>query len=130
MSDTPSEAYWAGAAEGRLVVQRCSGCGTLRHYPRVLCHVCWSFEAEPADGGASGRIESWTVAHHAFAPDLPAELPYTIATVTMTTGVRVLGILRLDGPPQVGQGVTLTFEATGPEGRDRPIPVFAPTSDL
>ena len=37
-----SRPYWEAAAQGRLVLQCCSACGTVRHYPRVLCDVCYS----------------------------------------------------------------------------------------
>lgn len=112
--------YWEGAAEGRLMIQRCTDCGTLRHYPRYICDNCHSFETEWVATGGRGRVHSWTVAHHAFHPAFAAELPYTLVTVAMEEGVRVLGRyalpdgagLRLDLPVRlrmqpVAEGVAL-----------------------
>ena len=38
--DNASRHYWQSAAEGRLVVQRCTTCGVFQFYPRALCTTC------------------------------------------------------------------------------------------
>lgn len=124
MSDKVSSAYWDGAASGRLVLQRCDRCGTVRHYPRVLCSNCYSFDSSPVDGGTGGVVHSWTVAHHAFAADLPAEPPYTLVTVDLPAGVRILGLLEGSTPPRIGLPVRLRFERRASQGA--PLPIFSP----
>lgn len=116
---TMSEAYWDGAADGRLVLQRCTSCGTVRHYPRVLCSVCQSFGVEPITATGRGTIHSWTIAHHAFDPAFADQLPYALVTVDMAEGVRVLG--RLEGDPElrIGLPVAISFRADA-EGRHLP----------
>ena len=86
-----SRPYWEAAAQGRLVIQACAACDTLRHYPRLLCSRCHSDACtwQPASG--QGLIHSWTVSHHAFHPSFVAELPYTLVTVDLVEGVRALG---------------------------------------
>lgn len=118
-----SAAYWTGARRNRLVLQRCGDCGRVRHYPQLLCPVCHSFAVEHVTATGRGTVHSWTVSHHAFAPEFRDEVPYTLVTVDMEEGVRVLG--RLDGPvaPSVGLAVTVAFE---PAGADHPVPVFTP----
>ena len=37
-----SEAYWAAAKEGRLVLQQCADCGHVEFMPRHVCPKCWS----------------------------------------------------------------------------------------
>ena len=105
-----SRPYWEAAAEGRLVLQRCTACGTLRHYPRLLCSRCYSDQVgwQPASG--RGRIHSWTVAHHAFHPAFAAELPYTLVTVDLDEGVRALGRWRGTAPLLIGRAVQGAFE--------------------
>lgn len=116
-----SEAYWTGAEQGRLVIQRCGDCGHLRHYPQALCPECHSFAVESVIATGHGTVHSWTVCHHPFSPDLADEVPYTVVTVDMEEGVRVLGRLSGDTPPHIGLAVTLGFE---PRSGDRPVPVF------
>ena len=40
--DELSAPYWEGLKRGVLMIQSCGDCGTLRHYPRVLCGECYS----------------------------------------------------------------------------------------
>ena len=91
-----SRPFWEGAKQGRLLIQRCSDCGTLRHYPRLLCDQCYSDAADWVEASGRGVIHSWTVSHHAFHPSFKAELPYTLVTVDLEEGVRALGRWRGD----------------------------------
>ncbi len=123
MTDELSAPYWEGAGRNALVLQRCDNCGKIRHYPRVLCDHCYSFATSPVEVSDTGEVHSWTVTHHAFARDLPAEPPYTLVTVDMSSGVRMLGLLRRSEQIRCGLPVRLTFEQRS--DRD-PLPVFVP----
>jgi uncharacterized OB-fold protein len=116
-----SRPYWEGAAAGRLMIQRCTGCGKLRHYPRLLCDACHSDAVEWVEASRRGSIHSWTVSHHAFHPAFKAELPYTLVTVDLEEGVRALGRWTGD-TPVIGQKVAGYF-APRTDGVDL---VFAP----
>jgi uncharacterized OB-fold protein len=117
-----SQAYWEGARRGVLVVQKCGSCGTPRHYPRAMCAHCHSFDTEHVEHDGRGTVHSWTVAHHAFAPEFAGELPYVLATVDLGQGMRALGRLR-GAEPAVDLPVRLRFE---PDGHGDPMPVFVP----
>lgn len=121
-----SGAYWEGAARGVLVLQRCANCGKVRHYPRVLCDACYSFDVEHVESAGTGELHSWTVAHHAYSPDVVDETPYVLATVTMAEGVRVLGRLPSDTPLRTGLMLRVTFT---PDRAGTPVPVFVPLPD-
>ena len=86
-----AQPYWDAAARGNLVLQHCADCGTVRHYPRLLCSVCYSDASVFKPSAARGKVHSWTVAHHAFHPSFAGELPYTLVTVDLDEGVRALG---------------------------------------
>jgi uncharacterized OB-fold protein len=86
-----SRPYWEAAAQGRLVLQRCTACGKVRHYPRLLCDHCYSDAVDWIPASGRGKVHSWTVAHHAFHAAFAAELPYTLVTVDLDEGVRALG---------------------------------------
>ena len=105
-----SRPFWEGAAAGRLMLQRCAACGTLRHYPRMLCTQCYSDAVEWQQASGRGLIHSWTVAHHAFHPAFATELPYTLVTVDLEEGPRALGRWR-GGPPAIGLPVAGSFES-------------------
>lgn len=120
--DEISAAYWQGAEQSRLVLQKCGNCGLIRHYPRVLCAQCWSFDVEHVDAAGHGTVYSWTVAHHAFAPNVADQVPYVLATVDLPEGVRVLGRLDPSLTPVEGLAVRIGF-APGTGGA--PMPVFS-----
>ncbi len=42
-----TEFFWAGTAAGELRVQRCDGCGTLRHPPGPMCPSCGNHDRGP-----------------------------------------------------------------------------------
>ena len=83
--------FWEAAARGKLVLQCCSACGKVRHYPRLLCDGCYSDAVHWITASGRGTLHSWTVAHHAFHPAFAAELPYVLVTVELEEGVRALG---------------------------------------
>ncbi len=106
--------YWDAAAQGNLVLQSCSACGKVRHYPRLLCDACYSDAVTWLPSKATGTIHSWTVAHHAFHPAFAPELPYTLVTVDLDEGVRALGRWRASpaNPAMaIGLAVQGAFEA-------------------
>src|SRR5690606_3891559 len=39
-ADPTTEPFWQACAEGRLTVQRCTGCGSHQFYPRPFCLSC------------------------------------------------------------------------------------------
>ena len=43
-----TEFFWAGTAAGELRVQRCGGCGALRHPPGPMCPSCGTLSPRPA----------------------------------------------------------------------------------
>ncbi len=115
--------YWEAAAQGRLVLQSCSACGKVRHYPRLLCDACYSDAVTWVPSDARGKIHSWTTAHHAFHPAFVAELPYLLVTVDLDEGVRALGRWRGSATMAIGLPVIGKFEP-----RDGGVDlVFSPT---
>ncbi|RZT87136.1 hypothetical protein EV383_4044 [Pseudonocardia sediminis] len=124
MSDDLSTGYWDGARRGALVLQRCTACGHVRHYPTLLCPVCHSDGVEPLEACGRGTVHSWTVAHHAFDPAFADDLPYTLVTVDVEEGPRVLARLEPDTAGlQIGRPVTIGF---APGAGGVPVPLARP----
>ncbi len=115
-AEGPSKTYWDGTRKGRLMLQRCASCGTVRHYPQVVCAQCYSDDADWVEACGLGRVYSWTVAHHAFHPGFVGDVPYTLVTVDLDEGVRALGLLDGVGPEELEIGVLV--KATFPTAED------------
>ena len=108
---TPDTAFfWAGTAAGELRIQRCGGCGSLRHPPGPMCPSC----GQASDGGylvaaGTGEVYSYVVHHH---PPVPGKrLPMVVALVQLPEGVRMVGEMPGVRPDQVriGLPVRATF---------------------
>ena len=78
-----SQGFWDGVKRGELVIQRCCGCDTLRHYPQPMCPSCGSTESDWKPVSGRGSIYSFTVAHRGFHPAWKEHLPYVIATIEL-----------------------------------------------
>ncbi len=123
-----SEGYWNGAADGVLRLQRCTSCGTVRHYPQLVCANCYSLGVEWIEASGRGTVHSWTVAHHAFHPAFKADLPYTLVTVELEEGPRALG--RLDPAARNSLRLGLPVQVSFPRNADGvALPVFAARTD-
>ena len=86
---TQDNMFWFdAAAEGRLVIQRCTDCATLRHPPTPSCPTCRCFEWDAVESNRQGTLHSWTVVHH---PQDPAfTYPLLVGLVDLDTGTRLV----------------------------------------
>lgn len=112
---TPSEltaGFWQAAAERRLVVQRCDGCGQLRHYPQPMCPNCHSTDWQWSEMSGRGTVYTFTVAHQAFHPAWARSVPYVVATVELDEGVRMVTDLPTEDVDDVaiGRAVEVFFD--------------------
>lgn len=108
-----TEGFWAAAREGRLVVQGCSDCSLLRHYPQYLCPGCQSAEWSWVPVAGTGEIYSFSVAHRAFHPAWSDSVPYAVVTVELDDGVRMVSDLSAQDTADVaiGRRVEVFFDA-------------------
>ncbi|WP_405409134.1 bifunctional MaoC family dehydratase N-terminal/OB-fold nucleic acid binding domain-containing protein [Streptomyces decoyicus] len=61
--------FWEGVAGHRLLIQRCTGCRTLRFPWLPGCNACGSAEWETVEASGVGTVFSYVVMHH---PPFPA----------------------------------------------------------
>ena len=104
--DPVSGPYWSAAAEGRLLIQRCPGCGHRQFYPRALCLACG---AEPEWEEASGRgtVHTFTVVRQQGAAAFRDEAPYVVAMIDLEEGPRMMGNLTGCPVDQVSIGMAV-----------------------
>ena len=112
--EAQSEPFWAAAREGRLVIQRCTDCGTFRHLPHVMCASCQSSAHEWVESAGQGTVFTYTIVIHPVHAATAAVVPYNVVVVKLDDcgGVLVPGNV-VDCPPQdvhVGMAVEVVFE--------------------
>lgn len=95
--------FWEGVDTGELRIQRCSGCGTLRHPPRPMCPNCRSLEHDYVVSAGKGVVYSFVVHHH---PPVPGrQMPFTVAVIELDEGTRIVGnVIDID-PAEVTVGL-------------------------
>ncbi|MFJ5535405.1 bifunctional MaoC family dehydratase N-terminal/OB-fold nucleic acid binding domain-containing protein [Streptomyces sp. NPDC093261] len=80
--------FWEGVARHRLLIQRCSGCATLRFPWLPGCNACGSPEWDTIEAGGAGTVYSYVVMHH---PPFPAfSPPYAVGLIELAEGVRIV----------------------------------------
>jgi uncharacterized protein len=133
-SDPLTDFFWAGAREGRLMIQRCRACGTYIHLPRPVCRACRSFDLAPEQVSGRGTVYTFTETHRPFHPFFVDRVPYLLAAVELEeqAGLRVLSnLVGLDGPgapdiePRIGMAVEVDFEWLSDA---LAVPVFRPAA--
>lgn len=113
--------FWEGVARHRLLIQRCTGCATLRFPWLPGCNSCGGQEWDTVEASGHGTVYSYVVMHH---PPFPAfDPPYAVALVELAEGVRVIS--NITGVPsdkvRIGMPVELEFLRVD---EDMELPVF------
>jgi uncharacterized OB-fold protein len=65
--------WWDACDEGKVLIQRCKGCRTLRHPPRPMCGECQSMEWDSIESSLDGEVMSYTALRHPKIPGYPAD---------------------------------------------------------
>ena len=120
-----TEFFWLGAAEGRLLIQRCGGCGALRHPPRPMCPSCNSLAWEAVESSGRGEVYSFVLPRHPRYPGF--EDPHIVVLVEMEEGIRLVSNLCDVDPVDVAIGMPVeVFFATFDGGLV--LPQFRPVA--
>lgn len=112
-----NQPYFDAAAQGRLLVKRCTACAEFHFYPRTLCPFCFG-ATEWVDAAGTGTIYSYTVMRPGG--------PFAAAYVTLDEGVTLLTNI-VDCDPEavrIGQTVRVVFRPTDEHGVV--VPMFTP----
>jgi uncharacterized protein len=107
---TLDTAWWFdGCLEHRLLVQRCTTCGVLRHPPKPMCARCRSIRWDTVESTGIGSLYSYVVVHHPKAPGF--DYPHLVGLVELKEGTRLVGAVVGIQPTQakIGMPVGLTW---------------------
>ncbi len=117
--------WWEGIDRGEILIQRCTGCRTLRHPPRPMCGRCQSLEWDAVPTTGRGSVYSYTVVHH---PQFPGYVyPIVVALVELEEGTRIVANVEGCEPEKLHVGMPV-------EGRVEEVdeglklPVFRPAA--
>lgn len=117
--------FWDAAAEGRLVIQRCSACDAWQYYPRPFCKACWSEDVEWVEASGRGTVYTFSVVRRNDLPPFGDRVPYVPAVIDLEEGPRMMSEV-VDVDPEaveVGQAVVVDFR---PIDDELARPVFRP----
>jgi uncharacterized OB-fold protein len=110
--------FWDAARVGRLELQRCADCATLRYPVSDICPSCLSLASTWERVSGDGEVYSFGVFRHQYKHDWPT--PYTVALIRLDEGPTLISNVVGCAPEdvRVGMPVSVVFE----DG----IPKFAP----
>ena len=115
--------WWKACDEGKVLIQRCKSCETLRHPPRPMCGECQSTEWDSIESTLDGEVFSFTTL---FYPKIPGyDYPNSIGVISLSEGTRLVANL-VDVDPddiKVGMKVKGTVEQVDEKTM---LPVFRP----
>ena len=108
--------FYEAARKGELRFQRCTGCGTFRHYPRPSCPKCLSRGYTWEQSSGRGRVYTWTIVRGPTLPAFEHKLPYNVVDVLMDEGVHFISEVLECSPEEIAAGMEV-------------YAVFVPVSD-
>lgn len=88
--DQTDQYFWNGVGEHRLLIQRCTGCATLRLPPVPMCGVCHALTWDTVEAVGRGTIYSWLLSR---PPGDSAESARVVILVQLAEGPRVVSNL-------------------------------------
>lgn len=115
--------FWEGLKAGKLLIQRCTSCHTLRHPPGPACTSCHSLEWDTVQSSGRGKLFSFVVMHH---PQHPAfDYPHPVGLIELEEGVRLVAPLAGVNPDELEMGMAMEVVIEPVEGEHR-LPSFRP----
>jgi uncharacterized OB-fold protein len=109
--------FFDGARAGRLMVQKCAGCGVLRFPAYELCSKCNSTKSSWVPVSGRGAVFSFNIMHQVYHPGFAAEVPYAVVVVELEEGCKFVSNLIGVKPHEIkcGMPVEVIFERLSDE---------------
>lgn len=112
--DHEHRGYFEHAAQGELVVKRCSDCGKLRWPPGPACPFCTSLQWAWQPVSGRGTIFSYEIVTQAIQPGFAGWVPYPVVLVELderaseNQALRILmNLLDAEMEPERSQNVAI-----------------------
>ena len=109
--------FFDGARIGRLMIQKCDSCGTLRFPAHDLCSKCNSTDSRWVPVSGRGEVFSFNIMHQLYHPGFANEVPYAVVMVELEEGCKFVSNLLGIKPHDIkcGMPVEVTFEKLSDE---------------
>lgn len=117
--------FWEGCDAGKLLIQRCTACQTLRHPPAPVCIECHSFDWDSIEASGKAQLYSFVVMHYPEVP--PFDYPNPIGLIELDEGVRIVAGVVGVAPSElvVGQRLQVEFQRFDEQ---QTLPQFRPVA--
>lgn len=102
--------FWEGCDGGKLLIQRCTACATLRHPPAPVCIECHCFDWDTVEASGRASLYSFVIMHY---PEVaPFDHPNPIGLIELEEGVRlVAGLVGVKREElSIGQRLQVEFQ--------------------
>ena len=108
-TDAESQPFWEALAQRRIVVQQCGVCHR-RRCPRLpACPYCAASLGTDVEIAGTGVIYSFVRVHRPLTPAFVGETPYSVATVDLDGGARIIGRVEPPESAAIGTRVAPAF---------------------
>lgn len=115
-------AFWEGAADGQLLLGRCSECDLTFFYPRARCPDCLA-AADLTAAAGTGEVYSYTVPERITG--WPEEhTPLVVAYVELDEGPRMVTNVVGCDPDEVAVGSRVEVKFVPTDDTDVAVPTF------
>jgi uncharacterized OB-fold protein len=115
--DETTRPFWEAAAEGRLIIQRCTACGHYNHPPRPFCDACLSQQLNFVPVSGCGTVWTFIVTHQCDVPGFENDAPFINIVVELAEQPLLLMVSDLPYSERVrvriGAPVEVYFETRG-----------------
>lgn len=107
---------------GELRLETCRACGSVQHPPIGVCIECGGLEHDYIATTPTGRIDGFTIVHHAVHPLLAEKVPYNVVVVALDDhpDLRVVGNVITPTAVQNGAKVRCTWTDPLPSPNGEP----------
>lgn len=113
---------WEAAARGELRIQRCSGCGLLRHPPSLVCSSCHRTGWDTVALSGRGVVYSYVLPRRPAIPFLDDDT--VLVLIDLAEGVRFISnLVDVSDPGCVSIGAEVEVDFLPTEG-GYGLPVF------
>ena len=106
-----TQPYWDGTKEGKLVLQRCQGCGYYNHPANYICINCKNRDHELAWEEVSGRATLYThyICYDTSVSGFEEKVPYAVCIVELEeqTGLLLMSNILNFEYGELGEGLTM-----------------------